>query len=63
MNNNIKKLDKIIVYIKIFKLKILKIKNIQLIKDFKIDKIILIITCQINYKDKNLNINSKKLEK
>lgn len=44
-NNNIKKLDEVIVYIEISKLKIKEMENIKLLKNKKIQDKILIIIC------------------
>lgn len=44
-NKDIKELNKTIIYIKILKSKVLKIKEIQLIKDFKVNKKTPIIIC------------------
>lgn len=62
-DNNIKDLNKIIVYIEIFKLKAQKMEDIPFVKDFKVDKKILAIIHQSNYKNKNLDINLKKSRK
>lgn len=62
-NDDIKKLDKAIVYIGIFELKVLKIKNIQLVENFEIDKTTPTITHQTDQKDEDLDINFKKLKK
>lgn len=55
-----KELDKTIIYIEIFKSETLKIKNIQLIENFKIVETISTIICQTDHKNKDLEVNSKK---
>lgn len=52
-------MDEVIIYIKIFKLKALKIEDIWLFENSKVDKITSSITYQANYKDEDLNINLK----
>lgn len=62
-DDNIKELNKAITHIEIIKLEVLETKNIQLVKNLKVDKTSLIIICQTDYKNKDLDINLKKLEK
>lgn len=57
-----KKLDEAIVYIKIYELKAKKIKDIQLVKDSKVDKPTSIIICQVDHDNKDLNEYLEELE-
>ena len=61
-DDDIKKLDKAIVYIKIPKSEAKKIKDIQFVKDAKIDKPIPLVTRQTDHKDENLDENLKEPE-
>lgn len=54
-------MDETIVYIKNIELKVLGIEDIELVEVFKMGKLISSITCQVNYEDKNLDINLKKI--
>lgn len=61
-DDDIKKLDKVIVHIEIFDSKGLEMEVIQFVEDSEVDKITPIITRQADYEDEDLDVNYEKSE-
>ena len=59
---NIKKQDETIVYIEIPKSKRKERKDLQMVKDVKVDESIPTITCHVDYENEDLDQNFKELE-
>ena len=59
-DDDIKELDKAIVYIEIPKSKAKEMEDIQLVKDVKVDELISIVTRQVDHEDEDLDENFEK---